>query len=214
MIKVLIADNQPVVRLGLKQILRTALDYEITDEAKSEEEIIAKSLTGDFNVVIFDLNLCEKAGLQIVKELKKKKPKLSLLVFSTIPEEQFAIRALRSGASGYVTKNCAPDELISALKKVTTGGKYISSTLAQKLAFNRDNGSHKTLHESLSNREYQILCMLGSGKSVSDIAHDLALSVKTVSTHRSRLLRKMKLKNNAEITHYVIKNELISMSNN
>jgi DNA-binding NarL/FixJ family response regulator len=150
-----------------------------------------------------------KSGLEVLKELKIASPKIPVLILSIYPEEQYAIRALRAGASGYLTKASAPEELISAIRKVSRGGKYIGSSLAEKLAYELDGDSGKAPHETLSDREYQILLMIASGKTVSDIAEEMCLSVKTVSTYRSRILDKMKLKNNAELTTYAIRNKLV-----
>jgi DNA-binding NarL/FixJ family response regulator len=149
-----------------------------------------------------------RSGLEIIKDIKAEGPKPSVLVLTAYPEDQYALRAIKSGASGYLVKKSAPEELVAAVKKVHGGGRYISPSLAEKLAFNLETGE-TTPHEKLSNREYQIMCMIASGKTVNDIGKELALSVKTISTHRARLLLKMNMKNNAEITHYAIKAGLV-----
>jgi DNA-binding NarL/FixJ family response regulator len=147
--------------------------------------------------------------MDILKELKHEKPKLPILMLSMYPEEQYAVRALKAGASGYLTKESAPEELISAIRKVSRGGKYVSSSLAEKLAVYLETDAEKPVHETLSDREYQVMLMIASGKTVKQIAEELSLSVKTISTYRTRTLIKMGMKNNAEITYYAIKNELV-----
>jgi len=150
-----------------------------------------------------------RSGLDVIKQLKNEKPELYVLVLSIHPEEQYAVRVLKAGASGYLTKESATDELIEAIQKVSTGKKYISSSLAEKLAFDLEIGAEKPLHENLSDREYEVMCMIASGKMMKMIAEELFLSVKTISTYRSRILEKMKMKSNAELTHYAIKHGLV-----
>jgi DNA-binding NarL/FixJ family response regulator len=150
-----------------------------------------------------------RSGLDILKELKAERPKLPVLVLSMYPEEQYAIRVLKAGASGYLTKESAPDELVVAMRKVAQGKKYVSPSLAEKLAFDLEMDTTKPLHEMLSDREYQVLCMVASGKTVGEIAENLSLSAKTISTYRARILDKMNMKNNAELTHYAIQNKLV-----
>jgi DNA-binding NarL/FixJ family response regulator len=150
-----------------------------------------------------------RGGIDVLKELKHERPKLPALMLSVHPEDQYAVRALKAHASGYMTKDSAPEELVKAIRKILRGGKYISSTLAEKLAFDLETETEKPLHETLSDREHQVLLMIASGKTVSEIAKELSLSVKTIDTYRARILEKMKMKTNAELTHYAIKNKLV-----
>lgn len=209
MIRVLIADDHPIVRQGLKQILSESSDIIVAGEAGDCRETLEKLKKGSFDLVLLDINMPDRNGLELLAELKKEWPKVSVLILSAFPEEQYAVRALRSGASGYLVKKSAPEELITAIKKVSGGRKYITASLAERLASRLDADSVEAPHERLSNREYQVLCMIGSGKTVSEIAEELSLSVKTVSTHRSRILGKMEMKSNAEIIRYVVKNSLV-----
>jgi DNA-binding NarL/FixJ family response regulator len=209
MIKILIADDHAIVRRGLKQILAETPDMTVIDEASNGHEVLTKVLKHDYSVVLLDISMPGKSGLDVLKELKNERPKLPVLILSMYPEEQYAVRVLRAGASGYLTKEGAPEELIYAIRKVVQGKKYVSASLAEKLVFDLDGDSQKPLHESLSDREFQVLCMIASGKTVSDISEELALSVKTISTYRTRLLEKMKMKNNAELTHYAVQNHLV-----
>jgi DNA-binding NarL/FixJ family response regulator len=209
MIKILIADDHPIVRQGFKQVLQDTADLVVADEAGNGQEVIGLVSKKDYDVILLDISMPGKNGLEVLKELKVLNPKIPVLILSIYPEEQYAIRALKAGASGYLTKASAPEELISAIRKVSRGGKYISSSLAEKIAYELDGDSGKAPHETLSDREYQILLMIASGKTVSDIAGEMCLSVKTVSTYRSRIIDKMKLKNNAELTTYAIRNKLV-----
>jgi DNA-binding NarL/FixJ family response regulator len=209
MIKVLIADDHPVVRRGLREIVKEAFHVAVADEASNGQEVLERVAKNDYDVVLLDISMPGRSGLDVLKELKGQKPKLSVLVLSIHPEEQYAVRVLKAGASGYLTKESAQDELISAIQKVSTGRKYISPSLAERLALDLEMGAEKPPHESLSDREYQVMCMIASGKTVKEIAEELFLSVKTVSTYRARLLDKMRMKNNAELTYYAIKHRLI-----
>ncbi len=209
MIRILIADDHPIVRQGFKQVLSETADLVVADEAGNGREVLALVARRDYDVILLDISMPEKNGLEVLKELKAVNPRIPVLILSIYPEEQYAIRALKAGASGYLTKASAPDELISAIRKVSRGGKYISSSLAEKLAYEVGGDAGKAPHETLSDREYQILLLIASGKTVSDIAGEMCLSVKTVSTYRSRILDKMKMKNNAELTTYAIRNKLV-----
>jgi two-component system invasion response regulator UvrY len=209
MIRILIADDHRIVREGLKQILAENPDMIVADEASNGQEVIGKIWENDYDVVLLDISMPGRSGLDILKQLKTERPKLSVLVLSMYSEEQYAMRALRAGASGYMTKESAPDELIEAIRKVSTGRKYISPTVAEKLAFSLEASDERPPHENLSDREYQVMCMIASGKTIKAIADELALSVKTISTYRTRILEKMKMKNNAELTHYSIQNRLV-----
>jgi len=209
MIRIIIADDHPIVRAGMKQIISEASDLMVADEASDGHKLLNKIKKENFDVVILDITMPHMDGLDVLKQLKIEKPKLPVIILSIHPESQYALRVLKAGASGYVTKTSAPDELINAIRKVYRGGKYISPSIAEKLAFQLDANFEEMPHEALSDREYQVLCMLASGKTVTEIAEELALSVKTISTYRSRILEKMKMKNSAELMHYAIQNQLV-----
>ena len=201
MIRIIIADDHPIVRAGMKQIISEASDLIVADEASDGHKLLNKIKVDNFDVVILDITMPHMDGLDVLKQLKIEKPRLPVIVLSIHPEDQYALRVLKAGASGYVTKASAPDELINAIRKVFRGGKYISPSIAEKLAFQLDANFEEMPHETLSDREYQVLCQLASGKTVTEIAAELALSVKTVSTYRARILEKMDMKNNAELIH-------------
>lgn len=209
MIKILVADDHAVVRAGLKRIIDDIPGMVVADEASSGQEVLEKALEKDYDIVLLDITMPGRSGFDILKELRSQKPNLSILFLSVHPEEQYATRVLRMGASGYMTKESVPEELVTALLKVASGGKYISSSLAERLASELEANSAQAPHRILSNREFQVLCMIASGKAVKDIAKELFLSVKTISTYRSRILQKMNMGNNAEIIRYAIDNELI-----
>jgi two-component system invasion response regulator UvrY len=209
MIKILIADDHAIVRAGLKQILAETADMVVAGEAANGREVLEQVRQGDWDLVLLDLAMPGKGGLETLKELKTQKPKLPVLVLSIFPEEQYAVRALKAGASGYLTKESAPEELIAAIGKVAQGGKYFSSSLAENLVSQLEEDAEKLVHEMLSDREYQVMLLIASGKTVSEIADEMCLSVKTVSTYRSRALTKMGMKNNSVFTHYAIRNGLI-----
>ena len=208
-IKILIADDHAVVRQGLKQILTDTPGMNSAGEAANAQEVLRKVRSGDWDVLILDLSMPGSSGLDTLKEVKREQPKLPVLVLSIHSEDQYAERVLRAGGSGYMTKDCAVDELISAIRKVHSGGKYVSPQLAEKLAFELENDSERPPHETLSDREYHVMRRIASGKTVKEIADELSLSVKTISTYRVRVLGKMKLKNNAEVIHYAIQNSLV-----
>lgn len=209
MIKILVADDHTVVREGIKQILAGQEDMVVEDEAASGQEVLHKTSQKSFDLILLDISMPGRSGLEILEELKALHPKLPVLILSMHPEEQYAVRTLRAGASGYLTKASAPQELISAIQKVSRGGKYVTVSLAEKLAFELDAGSEKPRHEKLSNREYQVMLMLASGHSVREVAEELCLSAKTISTYRTRIMEKMDMKKNAELTLYAVKNNLI-----
>ncbi|MEI6610037.1 MAG: response regulator transcription factor [Deltaproteobacteria bacterium] len=208
-IRILIADDHPIVRAGFKQVLSETPDLIVADEAGNGQEVLEHLKKKKYDVVLLDISMPGKNGLEILGDLKTDYPKLPVLILSIYPEEQYAIRALRAGASGYLTKASAPHELISAIRKISQGGRYISASLAEKLASYLDADMTKSPHETLSNREHQVMRMIASGKTVSEIAGSLNLSVKTISTYRSHVLEKMKMKNNAEITLYAVQNKLV-----
>ena len=208
MIRILIGDDHAIVRRGLKQIVEESYDM-IVDEAKNGQEVLEKTRKNEYDILVLDISLPDRSGLDVLKHLKNTKPDLPILILSIHPEEQYAVRVLRAGASGYLSKDSAPDELAAAIRKVSQGRKYVSTSLAEKLAFNLDKSTENPLHETLSDREFQVMCMIASGKTVKQIAEKLCLSVKTISTYRSRILEKMHMQNNAELTHYAIKNGLV-----
>jgi DNA-binding NarL/FixJ family response regulator len=209
MIKILIADDHTIVREGLKQILAETPDMVVADEASNGHEVLAKIEKNDFDVILLDISMPGMNGIDALKQIKTERPKVSVLVLSMYSEEQYALRALKAGAAGYMTKESAPDELIEAIRKVSQGRKYISPSLAEKLAVSLEADSERPPHETLSDREYQVMCMIASGKTIKDIADDLCLSIKTVSTYRTRILEKMNLKSNAALTHYAVQNKLV-----
>lgn len=209
MTKILIADDHAVVRKGLKQILVETSDIVATDEAKNGQEVIEKVRKSDYDIVLLDISMPGRSGIEILKQLRDEKPEVLVLVLSMHPEEQYAVRALRAGASGYLTKDSATEELIEAIRKISKGGKYITASLAEKLAFDLEIDSKKPLHETLSDREYEVMCKIASGKTIKEIAEELFLSIKTISTYRSRILEKMGMKNNTQLVHYALKNRLL-----
>ena len=178
-------------------------------EAQNCQEVLELVRKQDWDIVVLDITMPGRGGLDVLKELKHEHPKLPVLMLSVHSEDQYAVRALKAHASGYLTKDSAPEELLNAIRKILRGGKYVSPSLAEKLAFDLETETEKPLHETLSDREYQVMLMIASGKTVSQIAVELSLSVKTIDTYRTRILEKMKMKTNAELMHYVIKNKLV-----
>jgi len=209
MIKILIADDHPIVRAGLKQILAEASDIEVTAEAGDGHDLLRLIRKGGIDVVLLDITMPGLTGLDALKQIKVENPDLPILVLSMHPEDQYGIRVLKAGAGGYLMKSAAPDQLVGAIRKVYRGGKYVSPSLAEKMAFGLQTGASGLPHEVLSDREYQVLCMIASGKTVKEIAAELALSEKTVSTYRARILEKMNMKSNSELTHYAIRLDLV-----
>ena len=210
MISVLIADDHTVVRQGLKQILSADKQMSVVAEATNGIEVLRALERARVDVLILDVTMPGKNGLDTLKEVKRNYPALPVLVLSMHPEDQFAIRMLRAGASGYITKESAPEELVEALRKVCSGGKYVSPQLAERLAMFIEDDNTRAPHERLSDREFEILRMLALGKTVTEVADELLLSVKTVSTYRSRVLDKMKMATNAELTRYALQSGLIN----
>ena len=208
MIKVFIADDHAIVREGLKQIVSEAADMLVADEAGNGNEVLEKTLKGDFDVVILDITMPGINGLDALKQIKCHRPELPILVLSMHPEEQYASRVLKAGASGYLTKESAPEELITSIRRVSKGMKYVSPSLAQRLVSELGIDRDKALHEMLSDREYQVMCKLAAGKQVKQIAEELSLSVKTISTYRRRILEKMDMKSTAELVRYAMENDL------
>lgn len=209
MVRVLIADDHAVVRQGLKQILADHFGEVQFGEAGTGQQVLQLARSGEWSIVLLDINMPGKSGLEILRDLKYQFPKLPVLVLSMHPEDQFAVRMLKAGASGYLTKETAPEELIGAVEKVMHGGRYVSSSLAEHLAAELQSKSDGPPHHTLSDREYEVLCLIASGKTVGDISDILSLSVKTISTYRARILQKMRMRTNADLTHYAIQNGLI-----
>jgi DNA-binding NarL/FixJ family response regulator len=207
--KILITDDHAVVRQGLKQILLEEFTRAEFGEATNAQEAIERVWKENWDVVVLDITMPGRSGLEVLKEIKKSKPKLPVLVLSMHPEDQFAIRLLKIGASGYMTKESAPNELVGAVRKVIAGGRYVSPALAEKMASYLTIDVHTPPHERLSDREFLVLRLIASGKTPTAIAKELALSVKTISTYRMRILEKMSMANNAELTHYAIQNRLV-----
>ncbi|MBW2558363.1 MAG: response regulator transcription factor [Deltaproteobacteria bacterium] len=210
MIRILVVDDHAVVREGVKQILADVSDMVVKDEAGNGPTTLEKIAQNDYDVVLLDISMPGRSGLEILEDIKSRHPKLPVLILSMHPEEQYAVRALRAGASGYLTKASAPQELIGAIRKASSGGKYVTTSLAEKLALELGTDTEKLPHERLSNREHQVMLMLAGGKSVSEIAENIFLSSKTVSTYRTRIMDKMGMKKNAELTLYAVHNNLIN----
>jgi DNA-binding NarL/FixJ family response regulator len=205
---ILIVDDHAIVRQGLRQILMESDSTIFVKEADCGSEAIRQVREGEWNVVVLDISMPDRSGIDILKQIKKEYPKIPVLMLSMHEEGLYAIRALKAGASGYITKQSAPAELMAAIHQVARGRKYLTATLAEAMADNLGANYERSPHETLSDREYQTLCLIASGKGLTDVAEEMRLSVKTVSVYRARLLEKMKLKNNAELTHYAIKNGL------
>ena len=208
-IRILIADDHPIVREGYKKILTSQPDMDVTGEAGNGQEVLDLIQKKDFDLILLDISMPGRSGLEILKELKGRKPHLPVMILSIYPEEQYAVRAFRDGASGYLTKASTPKELIAAIRKVSQGGRYVTEALAEKLTYFLHGDVEKVPHEKLSDREYQVMLLIASGKTVTQIAEELCLSVKTISTYRRHILEKMQFSTNAEITMYAIQNKLL-----
>ena len=209
MIRILIADDHAIVREGLKQIVAETSDMLVAGEATSGQQVLDLIREGVWHVILLDIAMPGRGGMETLKILGHERPDIPVLILSMYSEEQYAIRTIKAGAAGYLTKESAPEELISAIRKVSQGGRYVSASLAEKLASHLAGGNEGLVHERLSNREYQVMIMIASGMSVKEIADRLSLSIKTISTNRARIMTKMKMKNNAEIIHYAIKQGLV-----
>jgi two-component system, NarL family, invasion response regulator UvrY len=208
-IRVLIADDHAIIRQGLKQILSDTEDLEVTGEADGGIPAVQMIRDHQYDVVLMDVSMPDRNGIDSLKLIRKENPRLPVLMLSMHPEEQYAIRALRAGAAGYLSKQGAPEQLVTAIRQVASGKKFVSAAVAEELANAIGEDFDRPPHEKLSDREYQTLCMISSGKTLTQIAEQLNLSVKTVSVYRARLLEKMKLRNNAELTHYGLKHGLV-----
>ena len=207
--RILIADDHAVVRRGLKEILAEEFKNARFGEAESGAETIQQVRQGDWDVLILDISMPDRSGLEVLKDVKAIRPKLPVLVLSVHPEDQYAVRTLKAGAAGYLTKETAPDKLVEAVNKAVIGGQYISVALGERLADDVRKGRDGLPHEALSDREYEVVCMIASGKLASEIAEELSLSVKTVSTYRTRALEKMGIKGNAALMRYAIDHKLV-----
>jgi two-component system invasion response regulator UvrY len=209
-VQILIADDHPIVRMGLRQILEETMGSIDVDEAENGQSALDKAAKQHYDIMLLDIAMPGLNGLDALKLLRTQCPKLPVLMLSMYPEDLYAVRALRAGAAGYLTKSSAPDELFSAIEKILSGKKFVSASLAERLALELEGNNRERPHENLSDREYQVMLLIASGKTISDIAQDLSLSVKTVSTYRTRILEKMNMKSNAELIHYALKSGLIS----
>jgi two-component system invasion response regulator UvrY len=209
MIRVLLVDDHTILRRGLSQIIAETDDMEVGGEADSGAQAIKLARAEPFDVVLLDISMPDRSGMDTLKQLKKEKPRLAVLMLSMHPEEHYAMRALKAGASGYLTKQSAPALLVTAIRQVASGRKYVSADLAEELARTVSDGNERQRHETLSDREYETLRLMASGKTLTEIAVEMSLSVKTVSVYRARLLEKMQLKNNAELTYYALKHKLV-----
>jgi two-component system invasion response regulator UvrY len=209
MLKVIICDDHPIVREGLKNIIAKSGDISVQAEAGTGIELMERLSQGRFDVVILDISLPGASGLDVLKLIQGSSPRPAVIVLSMHPEEQYAVRALKAGAAGYLEKASAPTELVSAIRKVARGGRYISAALAERLAFGLGGNEKKGGHESLSDREYQILLKIASGKGTKEIASELSVAPSTVGTYRSRILEKLGLANTAELIHYAVANHLV-----
>ena len=210
MLKILIADDHPVVRRGVRQVLSEEPDMGTFGEAQNSQEVLQLVKQNDWDVVVLDITMPGRGGIDILRELKRERPKLPVLILSVHPEDQYAVRALKAGAAGYITKESVTNELVEAIRKVLKGGRYVSASLAERLALRLGEDISRPVHEALSNREYQVMILIASGKRLGEIAEGLSLSVKTISTYRQRILEKMKMRNNSELIRYAIKHGFVS----
>jgi len=209
MLRILLADDHAVVRRGVKQILVEAFAQAVFGEAQNAKELLDLIGKEHWDIVMLDLNMPGGNGLEALKQIKLDQPQLPVLILTMFPEDQYAVRTIRAGAAGYLNKESAPEELVQAIHKILRGGKYISAAVADELVLYARHEDDQPLHKHLSDREYQVLCLIASGKEVKEISIELALSAKTISTYRARILEKMNMKTNAELTHYAIQNGLV-----
>jgi two-component system, NarL family, invasion response regulator UvrY len=209
MLRILLADDHAVVRQGVKQILSNSIEKVIFGEAGSGRELRELINNESWDIVVLDLSMPESNGTELLKQIKHERPNLPVLILSMFPEDQYALRTIKAGAAGYLNKESAPEELVQAIHRILQGGEYVSTTLAEQLIHYARHEEDMPAHKYLSDREYQVLCMIASGKEIREIADELSLSVKTISTYRARLLAKMNMRTNAELTYYAIRNGLI-----
>ena len=210
-IKIIIADDHAIVREGLKQIVAEEKDMQVCGEAEDAFKLMDLLKDEKWSIVVLDINMPSKSGLEVLKDIKQLYPELPVLILSMFSEDQYGLRAIKAGASGYLKKVSAPTELVVAIRKIVSGRKYINPSLAEKLAENFGSVKNDFLHEKLSDREYQIMCNIALGKSAEEIAEELALSINTIYTYRNRILEKMSMKSNVELTQYVIQNKLVEI---
>ena len=209
MIRVLLADDHALVRAGLKEILAGTGDITVAGEATNGQEVMARIRGQDYDVAVLDMSMPGRSGIELIKQVKDEKPKLRVLVLTMHSEEQYAVRALKAGASGYLTKDSAAEQLVAAIRKIAAGGAYVSPETAERLVLDASPRAEAAPHTLLSDREFQVLQLIAGGQSVSEIARRLALSVKTVSTHKTRILQKMGLANQAELIRYALEHKLL-----
>ena len=209
MIRILIADDHAILRRGLKEILVRELEGAVCGEAEDARQVLAQVQSEEWDAVILDITMQGRSGVDALRDLKALRPKLPVLVLSMHPEDQYGRRVLKAGASGYMNKESAPEELIKALRKVLAGGRYVSPVLAERLALDLSQDAERPAHEVLSDREFEVLRMIASGRTVSQIAEELHLGVPTVSTYRARILQKMNMTTTAELMHYALRNHLV-----
>ncbi len=207
--KILIVDDHELIREGLKKVVAKEIDIEVVGEASSGEELFDQMREKEIDIIVLDITLPNRSGLDLIKDIKTQAPNIKILILSMHPEDRFAVRALRAGASGYLTKGTASKSFIKALRKINDGRSYISSELAEHLAFELNVDYDKPIHESLSNREFEVMRLIAQGKAISEIAEKLCISVNTVTTYRARIMEKMKMDNNAEIIRYALEQKLI-----
>jgi DNA-binding NarL/FixJ family response regulator len=207
--RILITDDHALIRMGLKQLLQAGIGRAVIGEASNASEALQQISDKEWDIVILDITMPGRSGVDILRDIKMLRPKLPVLVLTACSEDQFAMRVLKVGAAGFVRKEMAPTELITAIKKVMSGGKYISQSLAEKLATHLQEDTEIPVHETLSDREYEVMRLLAKGNTPTEVAKMLSLSVKTVSTYRTRILEKLHLRTNAELTYYAIKNGLV-----
>ncbi len=208
MIRILIADDHPIIRLGLKTLIKGEGGMAVVGEAEGADELLGLAATRECDVIVMDISMPGRGGLDVLQDLRKAKPELPVLILSVHPEDQCGVRALRAGAAGYVTKSSAASELVGAIRSVASGRKYVSPALAEILATRLGDQDDVAVHEKLSNREYLVLCMLASGKTIGEIAQGFSLSVKTVSTYRHRALQKMGVRTDAQLIAYAVRHRL------
>jgi two-component system invasion response regulator UvrY len=209
MIRILIADDHAILRRGLREILAREITDLVCGEAENAQQLLAEVGSRDWDLVILDVTMPGRSGVDVLPDLRRTRPKLPVLVLSMHPEDQYAKRMLKAGASGYMNKESAPEELIRAIRRILAGGRYVSSGLAEKLALDLHEDSGRPLHEALSDREFEVLRMIGSGRTVTQVAEDLHLSVTTVSTYRARILEKLNMTTTAEVMRYALRNRLV-----
>lgn len=210
-IKILIADDHAIVREGLKQIVGEEKDILVAGEAENSSKLMELLEKEKWSLVVLDINMPGKSGLEALKDIKNLYPDLPVLILSMFSEDQYGLRAIKAGASGYLKKVSAPNELVAAIRKIISGGKYINQSLAEKLAEKFESAKKELLHEKLSDREYQIMCNIALGKTAEEIAQELSLSINTIYSYRNRILEKMSMRSNVELTQYVLQNKLVEL---